>query len=155
MLSSGTNLEDSSPFLEIPFSGNQIPMDSFGYPRNRISGKSLAGTDGNSSRRNRKLCAAFPFPRTPQSSPCRGQSLCLQSFGSSGSMSPGHSWIRRPCRIQVGVRGNGKAGHNLRFLREEFPSVPARLFQKIRFRGYPKESMGDLITRKGYFQERR
>ena len=51
---------------------------------------------------NRKLCPAFPFPRTPQSSTCRGQGLCLQSFGSSGSMSPGHSWIRRTRRLQVG-----------------------------------------------------
>ena len=48
MISSGTKLEGSSPFWEIPFSENQIPMDSFGYPRNGFSGKSLAGTDGNS-----------------------------------------------------------------------------------------------------------
>ena len=39
MISSGTNLEDSSPFWKLLLPENRILMDSFGYPRNGISGK--------------------------------------------------------------------------------------------------------------------
>ena len=52
-----------------------------------------------------------------------------------------------------GVRGNWKAGHNLRFHREEFPSVPARLFPEIPFRGYPKESMRIRFSGRGNSQK--
>ena len=39
MISSGTKLDGSSPFWELPLPENRILMDSFGYPRNGISRK--------------------------------------------------------------------------------------------------------------------
>ena len=69
----------------------------------------------------------------------------LLTHESPGDMEPErpNDWRHRPWprhALLWVVRGNGKAGHNLRFHREEFPSVPARLFPEIPFRGYPKES---------------
>ena len=82
----------------------------------------------------------------------------LLTHESPGDMEPErpNDWRHRPWPRHVllwGVRGNGKAAHNLRFHRKEFPSVPARLFPEIRFRGYPKESMRIRFSGRGNFQK--
>ena len=87
------------------------------------------------------VLGAFVYVQYPT---CTLRGLLIHE--SPGDMEPElpNDWRHRPWPrhgLLWGVRGNGKAGHNLRFHREEFPSVPARLFPEIRFRGYPKESM--------------